>query len=286
MQTRQALILRQPTPLTSGLRQATSPSAAAHEGWRRWQLALSKRGPSDARVSLDPRQMVRVSGSDGVLVVRAYGGGSVVLLAWNVADEVLRGRIAHFTLERAPAATADPEWFSFGDRAAQHKLRRYHYCDYTAVWDTRYTYRVRGWGADGGAPLCSVSVELALPDPFSLTHGVFFNRGAAGSQAYERNFPTQTAPLDPEARHLEPERWQWLSRGLEEALFRFVEQARDASHSLHVAAYELTHQPFLELLKRKAEQGVVVRVVHDQKEGKDTTADAQVWLQTLALVRP
>jgi hypothetical protein len=63
------------------------------------------------------------------------------------------------------------------------------------------------------------------------------------------------------------------------------DEAVDGTHRLYIAAYELTHLPFLELLKRKIEQGVLVRIVFDQKENKDTTEEARAsWALLLAVL--
>lgn len=197
----------------------------------------------------------------------ADGLPQVVLLAWNVRDEELRQRVHHYSVTRVDAAgEARP--------LGPTSLRTYHWSDYDANIGERYTYTLEAWAGDGvAAPLCRIAASVVLPDPFVLRHGVFFNRGVAGSQAYETQFPQHEGPLLESSRDKEPERWQWLSRGLEEALFRFIEQAVDGSHALFVSAYELTYVPLLRLLKRKAEAGVHVLVTYDAK-GKSNTAEA------------
>ena len=54
-------------------------------------------------------------------------------------------------------------------------------------------------------------------------HDIYFNRGAAGSQAYARKFPDKPDETKPESDQM-----VWLSRGLFEALTRFIGRvARD-----------------------------------------------------------
>jgi hypothetical protein len=120
--------------------------------------------------------MVRVAGTDGAFVVRGYAGGSVVMLAWNTGDEQLRARINYFTMERSPAVEeGQREWFPFGDKESLYHLQRYHYCDYTAVWDTPYVYRVSAFDASSTRIAC-VTLSITVADPFRLTHGEWLRR--------------------------------------------------------------------------------------------------------------
>lgn len=89
---------------------------------------------------------------------------------------------------------------------------RWHWSDYTPAFGVPYLYTVQGFGADPQQALFTLALTITLPDPFTLTHGVFFNRGVAGSQAYERRFPN-APPLSELTRRDAPERWEWLSRG-------------------------------------------------------------------------
>ena len=82
----------------------------------------------------------------------------------------------------------------------------------------------------------TVQVQTGHPD----VHGVWFNRGVFASQAYAERFGNKPPDQVPNNAA-----WQWLSRGLEEALLAFIGQAADASWELHGAFYEFQHPAIL-----------------------------------------
>jgi len=105
---------------------------------------------------------------------------------------------------------------------------------------------------------------------------VFFNRGAAASAAFQREFPDVTTEelLLGESAQAKDAR-KWLSRGLEEALLEYLEQATDASFALHAAIYEFQKPSLLAGLRAALDRGVDVQVVyhHRQKETKGGQPD-------------
>jgi hypothetical protein len=88
---------------------------------------------------------------------------------------------------------------------------------------------------------------------------IFFNRGAAASDAYVRRYGNNDPKKIPDAL-------VWLSRGLEEALIEFIGSARDASFELHAAIYEFQKPELLAALKLADRRHVKVKVVYHARE--------------------
>src|SRR5207244_2325734 len=82
----------------------------------------------------------------------------------------------------------------------------------------------------GGAPaalnpVADVSVDVRSEPDDDGTHGIWFNRGIAGSQAFVKHFGQYTPPVDAGEGH---PAFAWLSRRLGEALLAFVGRASGA----------------------------------------------------------
>ena len=90
---------------------------------------------------------------------------------------------------------------------------------------------------------------------------MFFNRGVAGSQAYTRKFGDR-APDDVPSG----EAWRWLSRGLEEALLGFIDQANGNRYALRSALYESQYEPMLRAFGAASEGGADVKIVYDDRQ--------------------
>src|SRR6185369_7716113 len=88
----------------------------------------------------------------------------------------------------------------------------------------------------------SVTVEATTENPTDPATAVFFNRGAAASQAYVDHFGNADPATSAEAR-------TWLSRGLEEALLAYLARAQDNHFALHAAIYEFQKPALLGALK-------------------------------------
>ena len=105
----------------------------------------------------------------------------------------------------------------------EHPIQAFLWGDFTAKPNHEYTYRVV---ALRGKPKKleqsdTVAVKLATEDEATGDHAVYFNRGVAGSQAYARKFKN----LSPD-KVTKGKAWEWLSRGLIEALLAFNELPR------------------------------------------------------------
>lgn len=231
---------------------------------------------------------VRVT-QDG-LTVRATAGTHTVLLAFDLADPTgclgfgihrtdrtedeaywLRGLKSFPTIVPTPSPGMS---FSLGE----HPIQGFQWGDYTAKPEHEYTYRVVAFGGGPGAltPLVEASVDVRTEAEDDGVHGVWFNRGVAGSQAYVKHFGQYTPPVGAGESH---PAFAWLSRGLGEAFVRFVGRASGAGWGLRGAFYEFTWKTGLDALAAAAAAGADVSlVVHGRDkdsvggEDRDRTA--------------
>ncbi len=94
-------------------------------------------------------------------------------------------------------------------------------------------------------------------------HDIYFNRGIAASQAYVRRFGDKKPDEVPNRKA-----YEWLSRGLNEALEGFLESCVPGEHSLRIAAYEFYYERFLKLVKKVHDSGVKVQIIYDARQDK------------------
>ena len=99
-------------------------------------------------------------------------------------------------------------------------------------------------------------------------HDVFFNRGVASSQAYERRFgnkrPDELKPASKRQEALD-----WLSRDLDNALLKFIANAK-AGDALLCCFYEFRYEPVAAALKKAIGSGVDVQLIIDAKVNEHT----------------
>ncbi len=221
----------------------------------------------------------KVSGTR--LSVRAISGNHVVVLAWDLRDYDTT-KLLGFAIERTEfdGANVRERYFlrgikRFADKdkgmaagqpvpTSEHPVQSFQWGDYTAKPSTTYEYRV--------VPATGEPKNLALDDANAVAvrvtteplhgtpHSVFFNRGAAGSQAYARQFPNPT----PDTTHPDTPQMQWLSRGLFEALVAFVQRASGPGWALRGALYEFHYAPANEEFRKAKARGVDVQVLYDE----------------------
>lgn len=112
---------------------------------------------------------------------------------------------------------------------AEHPIQSFLWADYTAKAGSHYRFRIVPLHGtvknpkldDAAAVTLEVTTEIAgeaPPDGDGIRHDVFFNRGVIGSQAYAREFGNR----EPDAENPRSKEMRWLSRGLFEALVRFI----------------------------------------------------------------
>ena len=246
---------------------------------------------------------MRTTATGSELKAAAYAGTYVVVLAWDTVNGQVppRADMLGYAIERAEFDNTGNEveryWmrgikrFKNKDKGlppgtpvstAEHPVQSFLWADYTAKAGTRYLYRI--------VPVCGGFKSPKFDDAAALTldvtaeseddargaatrHDVFFNRGVIGSQAYAREFGNRAPdPENPRSAEM-----KWLSRGLFEALIKFIGLARDGM-SLRAAFYEFHYQPVANALAKAVEAGADVKIVYDAestyKDGNEATIRA------------
>ncbi len=179
-------------------------------------------------------------------------------------------------------------------------FQNFMWSDYVVHPNTTYTYTViPRYGEPGKLEPERRKIEITLTteNPEDKAHSVYFNRGVAGSQAYSRRWGKyrkwylieeprgkETADEDeepgglgkkdetPRARPLikpeyvpKREAYEWLSRGLEEAILGFIAQAKGNEYALRAAVYEFNYLPVIQAFVDALERGVDVKIVYHAK---------------------
>lgn len=211
------------------------------------------------------------STSDG-LTLQAVAGTHVILLGWSLPAESCDGLMG-FAVHRTDhdAGTAkwiegqktfaetdkdDPPGTSYSSR--EQPVQSFLWADYAAQSGHNYTFKVVALKGSPAAlvPFAETSVDIATETALGQTNHVFFNRGVAASQQYARRFGNRPPG------EVGAEAYNWLSRGLYEAMSQFVRDCQ-AGDQLRIAAYEFHYPIFLDELKRAVDRGVDLRVVYD-----------------------
>jgi PLD-like domain len=157
-----------------------------------------------------------------------------------------------------------------------HPIQSLVWDDFTAEPGHEYTYVFHPLAGtpkklDRSRP--SLSIDIRTEPLIGETHDVFFNRGAASSQAYARRFGN-VSPSDQPSQRKRREALQWLSRDLDEAMLRFIRTARHGD-AIHGCFYEFSYAPVLEALATAIKRGVDVKLVVDCKVNEHTVNEKQ-----------
>jgi phosphatidylserine/phosphatidylglycerophosphate/cardiolipin synthase-like enzyme len=217
---------------------------------------------------------MRAINTNGPLSVQAISGTYVVLLGINMAETEKSG-VLGFGIQRTDLTNhQEPVWLqgfkSFKSAhlprgtvtpTNKHPIQAFLWGDYTARKGHQYTYRIvamRGQPGDLNESY-SVPVTITMEKEKEQVHNVYFNRGVAGSQAYVRKFGNRKPDV------VGPKAFDWLSRGLIEALASFIRQARGPDWTIHAAVYEFQFVPILKEFKSAAARGAHVKIIFDCK---------------------
>ena len=219
--------------------------------------------------------------TSGPLSVRAIAGTKVVLMAFDVA-EAQRTGLHGFAVKRGKKGQP-AQWLKGlkyfqalvpnpkqGDLYStdQHPIQGFVWSDYIADPGTTYTFTVVAMYGDIHhlEQRYSLDFEVTTELEIDKGHGVWFNRGAIASHALATQF--QNKPVTKEMFNAVSDAGQitdpevaWLSRGLGEAFFKFINDFK-AGEALRVSAYEFTYAPILSALKRALLRGVDVQIVY------------------------
>lgn len=222
---------------------------------------------------------MRARGHDGPFSVHAIAGTHVVLFGIDLAADATNDLLG-FALHRTDRATNEaqvlPNFLRLKANVNNpgpsgtdaNPVQAFVWCDYAAWPEAKLCYRLeaRYLTATGLESRYTVELDVDVEAADDGRHGIFFNRGAAGSQAYARKFH------DADPRH-DAAAQAWLSRGLEEALLGFIAQATGPGFVLRGAFYEFHQAHILQALAAAAARGVDVQLVvarpHDAKTGHE-----------------
>ena len=220
---------------------------------------------------------MRVTKTNGGLKVHAVAGTYVVLLGFDLAEADCDGllgfsihRTDHteneaFFLSAMKAFTETDPGFPPGSlySTRDHPIQSFQWADYSTKPGHEYTYTItalKGTPANL-TPHAQTVIDITTESPESGNHDVYFNRGLAASQAYVRRFGDR-APEDVPNRKA----FEWLSRGLNEALEDFIRSSVPGRHALRIAAYEFNYERFLDLVKEVLDTGVDIQIVYDARK--------------------
>jgi phosphatidylserine/phosphatidylglycerophosphate/cardiolipin synthase-like enzyme len=234
-----------------------------------------------------------------VLAVRAIGGLHVVTLAWDFVEgqDAKREGLLGFAIERSELDQGNVieryflrgiKRFKFKDEGlapgtpmptSEHPIQSFQWGDYTAKPATTYRYKVVPvYGApklieldEASATTVEITTEAEqghAGDDGEASHDIYFNRGAAGSQAYARKFgktkPDETKP--------DSDQMVWLSRGLFEALTGFIRRAagEDAkNYKIRAMLYEFRYLPVGQAFSAARKAGANVAIRYEAQTYKD-----------------
>ena len=224
------------------------------------------------------------------LTVHAIAGSYVVLLGLDLPEAKTRGLLG-FAIQRWDPVEKERYWLRgmkvFQETSAgippgspvslrEHPLQSYLWGDYTAKPGRPYDYRVVAlYGKPKNLQIRhDVTVTVATEPVDAGTHAVHFNRGVAGSQAYVQRFGRR-APRDND--RADPA-YDWLSRGLEEALLTYIAAATGPEYAIRGSVYEFAYPPVLDALAAAATRGVDVKIIYDRRGRASTDPSrTKVW---------
>jgi phosphatidylserine/phosphatidylglycerophosphate/cardiolipin synthase-like enzyme len=220
---------------------------------------------------------MRIIQTNGPLSVQAIAGTYVVLFGINMKEVQTKG-VLGFGIQRIDTTdgneSLEPVWLagfkSFKQTQLprgtlvltnQHPIQAFLWGDYTTRKNHEYTYRIVAMRGQPGNLKESedVSVSVKMEKEQLQGHQIYFNRGIAGSQAYVRKFGNKR----PDTIGIKA--YDWLSRGLFEALISFIKQANSSIWTIHGAFYEFHYIPILKEFKSAIDKGVDVKIILDDK---------------------
>lgn len=230
---------------------------------------------------------MRVRSVSGGVTVQAVAGNHGVFLGLDL-DPAARQGCLGFAIHRTDHTEDEQYWLS-GFKTFRsvvpipdpkqmysswdHPVQSFYWGDYSAKPIHEYEYRVvPRYGAPGSLTVqdaVEATVAVRTGDPATGTHGIYFNRGVAASQAYARKFGAMPGNLPAPLR---AEAMTWLSRGLDEALVGYIGQAAAPGTALRAAVFEFSEPGALAAFQAARDRGGDVHIVYHAKND-DTGAE-------------
>jgi phosphatidylserine/phosphatidylglycerophosphate/cardiolipin synthase-like enzyme len=227
---------------------------------------------------------MRVTETNGGLKVYAVAGTYVVLLGFDLPEAECGGLLG-FSIHRTDQ-TENEAYFLSGMKAfaetdpgfppgslystRDHPIQSFQWADYSAKPGHHYTYTITAHKGTPAhlTPHAETVITLTTESPASGNHDIYFNRGLAASQEYVRRFGDRPPEEVPNGKAFE-----WLSRGLNEALEEFIRSSVPGRHALRIAAYEFNYDVFLALVKEVLDTGVDIQIVYDARQDNPRIAN-------------
>jgi phosphatidylserine/phosphatidylglycerophosphate/cardiolipin synthase-like enzyme len=219
---------------------------------------------------------MRLREKHGGLTVNAIAGSHVVFFGLGLIASKRKG-LRGFAFKRSDAVTGETVWLrgmktfeatepfpaageTFSTR--DHPLQGFQWADYSVRPGRDYTYTVVALYGKPDALKERGAVELAVTTETDTgpTHSAFFNRGSAATQEYARRFQNQKPDK------AGPGAYEWLSRGLLEALVAFLERAGQG-WEVHGAVYEFQWPAALAAVRAAHQRGAKVHILFDDIAG-------------------
>jgi phosphatidylserine/phosphatidylglycerophosphate/cardiolipin synthase-like enzyme len=240
---------------------------------------------------------MRVKKEKDGLTAMAVAGTNVVLIGWDMSAKDIRAkRVLGFAVQRIRHSDDERMWlpgmktFQSVDpdpdpgvpvSSRQHPLQTFQWSDYAVKPREDYTYRVVARTGSPAALLDGPEVSLKVKTERTDLgrHAVFFNRGAVASQEYARRFQNRKPDEVGQAA------FDWLSRGLVEALEAFIQQAH-AGDELFGAFFEFKNSRIYEAIKKARKNGAKVRILYDGKSQRAQNEEAMKGSGIAALADP
>ncbi len=152
----------------------------------------------------------------------------------------------------------------------KHPWQGFQWADYSVKPGSEYTFTIVCMYGDPDdlEARRKLSINIKTEVELGGMHSVYFNRGSVATQEYARKFLNQI-PKD-----AGPGAYKWLSRGLVEALIKFIGSAKRGD-SLHAAVYEFQWGQVLQAFKAAKARGVKVNIIYDNVEGFTPEGEAK-----------
>ncbi len=213
------------------------------------------------------------------LTVNAIAGTNVVYLGVDLDSPKRKGCLG-FAVQREDHTENETTWMrgvktfeASGPppdagvmvSSRDHPFQSFQWADYSAKPAHDYTYTVLPlYGPPTNlTPGQPVSNKITTESEWGPLHSVFFNRGAVSSQEYTRRFQNR-APDKVGQRA-----YDWLSRGLLEALLEFLRRAKDSSFEIYGAVYEFQWPAVLDVLREvSSDNKAKVHIIFDATPAK------------------
>jgi phosphatidylserine/phosphatidylglycerophosphate/cardiolipin synthase-like enzyme len=231
--------------------------------------------------------------------VYAVAGTNTVSFAVVASAATMAGLLG-FAVRRYDLAAGTDEWMPGfkvfrtlvpnplpGERVSTYDqpVQSFTWDDFTCRPDSRYRYvfhPLKGTPEDLDRSSYPLTLTIRTEPLTDERHDVFFNRGVASSQSYTNRYGnTPIQDLDPERQK---QALGWLSRDLDDALLRFVDENM-AGDTLLGCFYEFTFEPAAAALKNAIDRGVDVRLIVDGKQNGSATEAAYPREENLATLR-